>query len=119
VSRTGRGAGSAWFVPGHSGLEGVAFVASLAQIGGRNNLMPKLLLTNAKSKQHSTKLVSASNSQRPNESQMHELDQVNRRLPSQILAEMSARGLTIPPQEIGLLLSRLKAAADLNISLGD
>ena len=81
--------------------------------------MPKLLLTNAKGKQRSAKLVPASSSQRPNESQMRELDQVNRRLPPQILAEMSARGLTVFPPEIGLLLSRLKAAADLDISIGD
>ena len=81
--------------------------------------MPKLLLTNLKGKQRSVNLVSASNSQRPNETQMHELDQVNRRLPPQILTELSARGLTIPPSEIGLLLSRLKAAADLDVSIGD
>jgi hypothetical protein len=81
--------------------------------------MPKLLLTNTKGKQRSVNLVSASNSQRPNETQMHELDQINRRLPSQILTEMSARGLSIPPSEIGLLLSRLKAAADLDISIAD
>lgn len=80
--------------------------------------MPKLLLTNPKGKRRSFNLVSASNSQRPNEIQTHELDQVNRRLPSNILEEMSARGLTIPPQEVGLLLSRLKAP-DLNISIGD
>jgi len=80
--------------------------------------MPKLLLTNAKGKQRSAMLVPASNSQRPNEVQMRELDQINRRLPPQILEEMSVRGLTIPPREIGLLLSRLKAAADLDISIG-
>jgi hypothetical protein len=80
--------------------------------------MPKLLLTNIKGKRRSFNLVSASNSQRPNEIQTHELDQINRRLPSQILTELAARGLTIPPREIGLLLSRLKAA-DLNISIGD
>jgi hypothetical protein len=81
--------------------------------------MPKLLLTNAKGKQRSVNLVSASNSQRPNEIQMHELDQINRRLPSQILGEMSTRGLTVSPPEIGLLLSRLKSTADLKISVGD
>lgn len=79
--------------------------------------MPKLLLTNTKGKQRSARLVSASNSQRPNDIQMRELDQVNRRLPPEILAEMSKRGLTIPPGEIGLLLSRLKGAADLTISI--
>jgi hypothetical protein len=82
-------------------------------------LMPKLLLTNAKGKQRSAMLVSASNSQEPNEIQKRELDQINRRLPPEILAAMSARGLTIPPREIELLLSRLKAAADLTISIGD
>jgi hypothetical protein len=81
--------------------------------------MPKLLLTNAKGKQHSAKLVSASNSQRPNETQMRELDQLNRRLPSQILEELSTRGLTIPPQEIGLLLSRLKGNVEWKMSIGD
>ncbi len=80
--------------------------------------MPKLLLTDAKGKQHSAKLVSASNSQRPNDIQMRELDQINRILPSHILTELSARGLTIPPHELGLLLSRLKAA-DGDISIGD
>lgn len=80
--------------------------------------MPKLFLTNAKGKRRSFDLVSASNSQRPNEIQTHELEQINRRLPPNILQEMSARGLAIPPSEIGLLLSRLKAP-DLNISIGD
>lgn len=100
-------------------LDGVVFVASRAQIGGLNDLMPELLLINAKGKRRSVNLVSASNSQRPNETQMRDLDQVNRRLPSHILEELSARKLTIPPHELGLLLSRLKAAADLNISIGD
>jgi hypothetical protein len=81
--------------------------------------MPKLFLTNAKGKRRSFNLVSASNSQRPNEIQMRELDQINRRLPPQILTEMSARGLTIPSPEIGLLLSRLKADADSDITIGD
>ncbi len=81
--------------------------------------MPKLVLNDAKGKPHSFNLVSASNTQRPNEAQKRDLDQVNRRLPQQILEELSARKLTIPPQELGLLLSRLKAAADLNISIGD
>jgi hypothetical protein len=81
--------------------------------------MPNLLVTNAKGKQRSARLVSASNSQQLNDTQKRELDQVNRRLPPDILAEMAARGLTVHPSEIGLLLSRLKAAADLNIRLGD
>jgi hypothetical protein len=81
--------------------------------------MPKLHLTNAKGKRHSTDLVSASNSQRPNENQMRQLEQINRVLPPDILSEMSARKLTIPSRELALLLSRLKAAADLNISIGD
>ena len=80
--------------------------------------MPNLLLTDKKDKRRSFNLVSASNGQRPNEIQTYELDQINRRLPSQILTELATRGLTIPPREIGLLLSRLKAA-DLNISIGD
>ncbi len=80
--------------------------------------MAKLVLTNAKGKTHSVNLVSPSNSQRPNEPQQHDLDQVNRRLPPEILQELSDRKLTIPPHELGLLLSRLKAA-DLNISMGD
>jgi hypothetical protein len=50
---------------------------------------------------------------------MRDLDQVNRRLPPHILEALSARKLTIPPHELGLLLSRLKATADLNISIGD
>ena len=81
--------------------------------------MPKLHLTNAKGKQHSTNLVSASNSQRPNEIQMRQLDQINRILSPEILSEMAARKLAIPPPEIALLLSRLKAAASLTISIGD
>ncbi|HWX20183.1 MAG TPA: hypothetical protein VN578_09800 [Candidatus Binatia bacterium] len=81
--------------------------------------MSKLLLTTTKGKQHYAELVSASNSARPNESQMHDLDQVNRRLPAEILEEMAKRGLTIPPREIARLLSRLKAADDLTISIGD
>jgi hypothetical protein len=100
-------------------LAGVAFAASRGQTGSANNLMPKLLLTNPKGKLHSTDLVSASNSQRPNESQMRDLDQINRRLPPNILTELAARGLIIPPREIGLLLSRLKAADDLEISIGE
>lgn len=84
-----------------------------------NTTLHKLLLTNAKGKQRSFDLVSPANSPRPNESQTRELDQVNRRLPQQILEELSARKLTIPPQEIGLLLSRLKADADLKISISD
>ena len=84
-----------------------------------NTTLHKLLLTNAKGKQRSVDLVSPANSQRPNESQTRELDQVNRRLPPEILEELSARKLTIPPREIGLLLSRLKADADLKISISD
>jgi hypothetical protein len=80
--------------------------------------MPKLFLTGSKGKRGSFNLVSASNSHRPNEIQTHELEQINRRLPPNILEEMSARGLAIPPNEIGLLLSRLKGR-DLNISIGD
>ena len=94
-------------------------MSNRAQIGGVNNVMPKLLLTNAKGKRRSVNLVSASNSQRPNESQMHDLEQVNRRLPPHILEELSARKLAIPAQEIGLLLSRLKTTADLDITIGD
>ena len=94
----------------------------LWQIGRKlapgNKPMPKLLLINSKGKQRSFDLVSASNSQRPNEIQTHELDQINRRLPPNILQEMAARGLTIPPSEIGLLLSRLKSP-ELTISIGD
>jgi len=84
-----------------------------------HNALPKLHLTKADGKRHSMDLVSASNSQRPNEIQTRDLDQVHRRLPSHILEELSARKLSIPPNEIGLLLSRLKAADDLDISIGD
>ena len=80
--------------------------------------MPELLLTNPKGKRHSAKLVLTSNNQRPNEIQMRELEQINKRLPPNILEEMLARGLAIPPREFGLLLSHLKAA-DLTISIGD
>ncbi len=85
----------------------------------RTNLMPKLLITHPNGKQHSAKLVPTSSSLQPNEIQTRQLDQINRRLPPEILTEMSARGLTIPPSEFGLLLSRLKAAADANISIAD
>jgi hypothetical protein len=81
--------------------------------------MPKLLLTNTKGKLRSTNLVPASSSQRPNEVQMRQLDQINKILPPEILSEMATRKLAIPPREIALLLSRLKAAADLNITIGD
>ena len=81
--------------------------------------MAKLLFTNANGKRQSANLVSASSNQRPNEIQMRQLDQINRILPPNILSEMSARRLAIPPPEIALLLSRLKAAADLDISIGD
>jgi hypothetical protein len=96
---------------------GVASAAGRAHIGGLNNLMPELLLINAKGKRRSVKLVSAPNSQRPNDTQMRDLEQVNRRLPPHILEELLARKLTIPPQELAFLLSRLKAAAGLNISI--
>jgi len=86
---------------------------------GANNLMPKLLLTNAKGERHSANLVSTSSNQQPNEIQMRQLDQINRILPPDILSEMSGRKLAIPPRELALLLSRLKAAADLDISIGD
>jgi hypothetical protein len=97
----------------------VAFVARPAQTGGGNNLMPELFLTNAKGKRRSSNLVSASNSQRPNEIQMRQLEQINKILPPEILSEMATRKLVIPPREIALLLSRLKTAADLKITLGD
>jgi hypothetical protein len=84
-----------------------------------NTPLPKLLLSKPNGKRRSINLVSASNSQRPNEIQERELDQVNRRLPPRILEELSARKLSIPANEIGFLLSRLKGAADLNISIGD
>lgn len=100
-------------------FHGVAFVVWRAQTEGENDLMPQLHLTNAKGKRHSTSLVSASNCQRPNEVQMRQLYQINRILPPEILSEMSSRKLVIPSREIGVVLSRLKAAADLNISIGD
>ena len=100
-------------------FDSVAFLASQTQTGDVNTPMPKLFLTNSKGKRRSVNLVSLSNSQRPNEIQLRELDQINRRLPPNILAEMSAKGLTIPPRDFGLLLSRLKAADDLDISIGD
>jgi len=79
--------------------------------------MLKLNITTTKGKRRSFNLVSASNSQRPNEMQTQELEQINRRLPSHILSELSARGLTIPPRESGLVLSRLKAAGvDISVS---
>jgi hypothetical protein len=80
--------------------------------------MPKLFIIYKKGKQRAVNLVSASNSQRPNEIQTRELEQINRRLPSQILSELSSRGLTIPTREIGLFLSYLKAG-DSDISLGE
>jgi hypothetical protein len=86
---------------------------------GRNSIMPKLLLTNTKGKLQSTNLVPASSSQQPNEIQKRQLDEINRILPPDILSEMATRKLAIPPREIALLLSRLKAAADLKISIGD
>jgi hypothetical protein len=81
--------------------------------------MPTLLLTNSKGKRHSTLLVPTSSNQQPNEIQMRQLDQINRILPPDILSEMSARKLGVPPREIALLLSRLKAAADLDIRISD
>jgi hypothetical protein len=78
----------------------------------------QLNITNTKGKRHSFNLVSASNSQRPNEIQTNELEQINRRLPSNILSELSARGLAIPPREIALVLSRLKAAG-VDITIGE
>jgi hypothetical protein len=94
----------------------VAFVPGRAQSGG-NILMLKLNITNTKGKRRSFNLVSASNSQRPNEMQTQELEQINRRLPSHILSELSARGLTIPPRESGLVLSRLKTTGvDISVS---
>jgi hypothetical protein len=100
-------------------LDGIAFGAHRAQTGDANHFMPKLFLTNAKGKRFSANLVSASNSQRPNEIQMRQLDQINRILSPEILSEMSTRRLIIPAHEIALLLSRLKGAADLDISIGD
>jgi hypothetical protein len=81
--------------------------------------MPKLLLTDAKGRQRAAKLVPVASSQQPNEIQKRELDQINKRLSPELLAEMSTRGLTIPPSEIALLLSRLKSSADLNITIAD
>jgi hypothetical protein len=81
--------------------------------------MPELLLTNAKGKRRSVKLLSASNSQRPNEIQMRQLEHINRILPPEILSEMATRKLVIPTREIALLLSRLKGVADLTISIGE
>ena len=81
--------------------------------------MPKLVLTHTDGKCRFVTLVSTSNSQRPNETQIRQLEQVNRRLPPEILAEMSTRGLVIPPREIDVLLAHLKAAGDSNISIGD
>ncbi len=96
----------------------IAFVTGRAQIGEGNIFMLKLNITNTKGKRRSFNLVSASNSQRPNEIQTHELEQINRRLPPHILSEMSVRGLAIPPHETGVVLSRLKAA-DVEISVGE
>jgi hypothetical protein len=117
--QAGEGDGGDFIAGVNRRLDGVAFVGNRAHINSVNNPLPKLLLTKANGKRRSFNLVSASNSQRPNEIQVRELDQVHRRLPPHILEEMSARKLSIPPHEIGLLLSCLKAAADLSISLGD
>jgi len=80
--------------------------------------MPKLFITNAKGKRRSVNLVSASNSPRPNEIQTREFEQINRRLPSHILSELSSRGLSVPPRDIALLLSYLKAS-DADITIGE
>lgn len=81
--------------------------------------MPKLVFTHPDGKCRSATLVSTSNSQRPNETQLRQLEQVNRRLPPETLAEMATRGLVIPPREIDVVLAHLKNADDLNISIGD
>jgi len=81
--------------------------------------VPKLIITNANGKQRSISLVSTSSSQRPNEIQTRELDQVIKRLPAHILEALSARKLTIPPREAGPALSHLKAAADFTLSIGE
>ena len=81
--------------------------------------MPRLVLTHSSGKCRYATLVSTSNSQRPNDIQQRQLEQVNKRLPPEILTEMSTRGLVIPPREIDVLLSHLKSADDLSISIGD
>lgn len=81
--------------------------------------MSKLVLTHPGGKSRSVPLVSTSNSQRPNETQLRQLEQVNRRLPPEILAEMATRGLVIPPREIDVLLSQLKTGDDLSITFGE
>ena len=112
-----------WFegppAPALLSQDGVAFAASRAEIGCANNLMPKLLFTDKKGKLCSATLLSTSNSQRPNEIQTRDLDQIYRILPPHILSELSARGITIPPHETALLLSHLKAAPDADFRIGD
>jgi hypothetical protein len=81
--------------------------------------MPKLVFTHIDGKCRFAKLVSTSNSQRPNETQLRQLEQVNRRLPPEILAELSTRGLVIPARELDVVLAQLKTADDLSISIGD
>ncbi len=81
--------------------------------------MSKLLLTKPKGKSRSFDLVPSSNSQWPNEIERHQLDQINKILPPEILSEMAARKLAVPPREIALLLSRLKAAEGLKITIED
>ena len=81
--------------------------------------MPKLVLTHTDGKCRSATLVSTSNGQRPNETQLRQLEQVNRRLPPEILADMATRGLVIPPREVDIVLAALKASDDVSISIGD
>jgi hypothetical protein len=81
--------------------------------------MPRLVLTDVRGKQHSALLVSTASAQRPNEIQMHQLDLINRRLPSEILAAMAERRLALAPREFDLLLARLSKGADLKISIED
>lgn len=81
--------------------------------------MPKLIVTNAKGKRLSTTLVPKSNGQWPNESQTHQLNEIHRILPPEILSELGSRGLAVPAREIASLLSCLKAAASLNITIED
>ena len=102
----------------HTGtLAGVAFNPGRAQTECATNVMPRLVVTNARGKRRSVNLVPASNSQWPNETQMHQLDEINRILPTEILTEMGTRRLAVPAREIGLLLSRLKAGANSNITI--
>lgn len=81
--------------------------------------MPKLVLTHNDVTHHSVALVSSANSQRPNEVQTRQMDQVIRRLPPEILTDMTARGLVLPPRELDLLLARLKSGNDIKFSIAD